>query len=204
MSYILDALVKADRERQRQVVPGLHTIQVLSLPAHGLQPHWLAAVAGLGLAAGIGALAWWGLASDTRLLQASSAAGATPVAARHHTDETKPLAEVTKPARPAIARDNRQEKPPGRPAPIAKAAVARPEARLYSIAELPPALQKDARNITISGFAHASDANARMAIINDRALREGDEVTGGLRVERISSDGVVFNFKGYRFRKGGA
>ena len=64
MSYILDALrrAEADRERERGQVPGLHT-QALSAseaaPAAG-QGHWLPwAAGGLLLLAGIGAGSWW-------------------------------------------------------------------------------------------------------------------------------------------------
>jgi len=43
------------------------------------------------------------------------------------------------------------------------------------------------------------DARSRMVVINDRMLQEGDEVAADLRLERIDPDGIVLNFRGYRF-----
>ncbi len=40
-----------------------------------------------------------------------------------------------------------------------------------------------------------------MVIVNDKLLREGDEVEPGLRVEKILGDGLVFDYKGYRFKR---
>lgn len=91
-----------------------------------------------------------------------------------------------------------------RPAKVTKAPRATAEAgpRVYALAELPAAIQKAAKQISVAGFAQADNSKERMAIINNRALREGDELPGGLRVERIVGNSVVFNLKGYRFIKG--
>ncbi len=68
MSYILDALRRADAERDRGGVPGLHT-QPAPLPsADDLPPRrnraWPWPLVGAALAL-IAALAWWGLGRDT-------------------------------------------------------------------------------------------------------------------------------------------
>nr|WKN24500.1 general secretion pathway protein GspB [Azotobacter vinelandii] len=39
-----------------------------------------------------------------------------------------------------------------------------------------------------------------MAVINDRILRQGDQAGPGVVLERIAGDGVVLNYRGYRFR----
>lgn len=78
----------------------------------------------------------------------------------------------------------------------------RPPARVLRLGELPPALQKEIPKIAVSGFANADVSENRMAIINDRALREGDLLAGGVRLDTIAADGVVFSYKGYRFRVG--
>lgn len=70
------------------------------------------------------------------------------------------------------------------------------------LGELPPAVQKEVQKITVSGFSNANDPETKMAIINDRAVREGELLAGGVRVESIAADAVVFGYKGYRFRVG--
>jgi general secretion pathway protein B len=197
MSYILDALLKADLERQRRAVPGLHTVQLSPPGGIGARGRWLAWTAGALLLALLPYFAW------ERLGQAP--ATAAPV--KQGESPTAPAEAVPTPAEESRALpEGAALKPALLPAPRREALAGRsekPDSRLYAIAELPPALQSEARKIAVAGFAQASDAEERMAIINDRALREGDEVTTGLRVERIADDGVIFNLKGYRFRKGG-
>ncbi|HJW25287.1 MAG TPA: general secretion pathway protein GspB [Rhodocyclaceae bacterium] len=214
MSYILDALVKADLERQRQGVPGLHTIQAGLMPGPGARRRWPVGVAAMAVGAGVLALAWehWAQhpeagATHTReperqLPLAAAVPAVPPPVARAASPVVSRAPVAARPAAPV-----RDLRPEARPASVEMAAPerkTRPDSRLYTIAELPPALQQEARNITVAGFAQASDANERLAIINDRAWREGEEVRTGLKVERISSDGVILNLKGYRFRKGGA
>lgn len=225
MSYILDALVKADQQRQRHGVPGLHTIQAAVLPGRGPARRWPVVFSGVVLVAGLLSLAWlqpWQRAATEAMpipLQMAESKPAVPTVPVGKTipavvPPTAVVVEVTAPPPPKSAKAEavrpRREVPPAReivaappapPAPVV--AEAKPEARLYSVAELPAALKKEAQKITIAGFAYAADPNDRMAIINDRALREGDEVAAGLRIEQISGDGVVFSLKGYRFHKGG-
>ncbi|MBS1190912.1 MAG: hypothetical protein H6R10_2704 [Rhodocyclaceae bacterium] len=207
MSYILDALLKADLERQRRGVPGLHTLPVPSeLQPAGRQRHLLWA-GGLGVVAVCAALAAGRACTPAALRPAEPvhAKPAVPELAVAVPPEPEPvLGPVLAPALVLAAPPKQMADPlpaiePRREGP---APERRPGARLYDIAELPPALQQEARRITVAGFAQSDDATERMAVIDDRARREGEEVRGGLRVERISGDGVVFNFRGYRFRKG--
>lgn len=85
MSYILDALKRADAERERGAVPGLHTQQVTipaSPDANGARNRlWLAAAATLalgGIAAGL--WFWQKPAGTARLAALESAVVATPPA----------------------------------------------------------------------------------------------------------------------------
>jgi general secretion pathway protein B len=224
MSFILEALIQAQLERQFHGVPSLYTVQ--SLPQLRPRPrrHW--PLVGTGIAALSGLLA-------IALLQPwhrEDPEGSAPIIASASVVARDPQARpsvVTMAtldvASAAPVQQLRQETAltrlsvgkPGEPKhkhhrkvskgeitmPATKAAAA-PGIRIYSISELPAELQKVARGISIAGFAHSDNPKERTAIINDRALREGEEVSGGLRVERIASDGVIFNLKGYRFRKG--
>lgn len=66
-------------------------------------------------------------------------------------------------------------------------------------AELPPALQRELPALSVAGFIH--EASGSMVIVNDRLMREGDEVAPGVKLETIINDSLVFNYKGYRFKR---
>jgi general secretion pathway protein B len=52
--------------------------------------------------------------------------------------------------------------------------------------------------VSVSGFIHEDGSNG-IAIINDKLVREGDEIAPGLILEKILGDRVVLNYKGRRF-----
>lgn len=112
----------------------------------------------------------------------------------------RPAAEAAAPAaRPAAesAPGAEDRKPPARPGPAKE--LPPPPDRVLALAELPPALREALPPLAIRGFVHSEDARSRMVVINDRMLQEGDEVAAELRLERIDPDGIVLNYKGYRF-----
>lgn len=78
----------------------------------------------------------------------------------------------------------------------------KPVDRVVSFSDLPPAVRRSLPRLSLSGFAHADETELRMAVINDRVLREGEELSPGLKLERIAPDGVVLNYQGHRFRPG--
>jgi general secretion pathway protein B len=94
--------------------------------------------------------------------------------------------------------------------PVSKADSSEPQPRpvsapgsppgVLNVAELPLPIQQQMPKISVSGFAHSPESGARVAIVNHRMLGEGDEVLAGLKVEQILRDGVIFSYKGYRFR----
>ena len=66
-------------------------------------------------------------------------------------------------------------------------------------AELPSALQRELPALSVAGFIRG-EGSSSMVIVNDRLVREGDEVAPGVKLEKILNDSVVFNYKGYRFK----
>lgn len=64
------------------------------------------------------------------------------------------------------------------------------------------ALKRELPDLTISGHYYDSDPAKRVAVINGKTLHEGQNVTEGLRVEQITSLGVVFSYRGVSFTKG--
>ncbi len=54
--------------------------------------------------------------------------------------------------------------------------------------------------MAIAGYIH-DDQEGSMAMINDKLVREGEEISPGLRLEKILADGAIFVYKGRRFRR---
>jgi general secretion pathway protein B len=67
-------------------------------------------------------------------------------------------------------------------------------------AELPPMLQQELPALSVAGFIRG-EGSSGMVIVNDRLVREGDEVAPGVKLENILNDSLVFNYKGYRFKR---
>jgi general secretion pathway protein B len=85
--------------------------------------------------------------------------------------------------------------------PVGTAAAARVPT-VISMAELPLSLQQELPPMTISVHAYSGNPPDRLVGINNRMLREGEEVVPGLKLEQITPDGMIFGYKGYSFRRG--
>jgi len=82
------------------------------------------------------------------------------------------------------------------------AAGAAPMPPAMALSELPVAIQQELPLMSISVHAYSGKAAERLVGINNRLLREGDEVAPGLRLVQITPDGMVLSYKGYNFRRG--
>ncbi|HEY6611664.1 MAG TPA: general secretion pathway protein GspB [Pseudomonas sp.] len=87
-----------------------------------------------------------------------------------------------------------------RPSAAPASALPAPPSRVLAFYELPPAVRERIPALAISGFSYVEEPDLRMAVINDRVLRQGESAAPGITLERIASDGVVLSFSGYRFR----
>ncbi len=99
---------------------------------------------------------------------------------------------------PIAARPLPAAPPPAQPAPAA--ALPAPPNRVLAFYELPPTVRERIPPLSVSGFSYAEQPDLRMAVINDKVLRQGESAAPGITLERIASDGVVLSFSGYRFR----
>jgi general secretion pathway protein B len=73
---------------------------------------------------------------------------------------------------------------------------------LYDLKSLPSSVKENLPDINISVFVYSDDPSSRVVKINGQTVREGQELTDGLMVEKIVPDGVIFNYEDYRFRVG--
>jgi general secretion pathway protein B len=222
MSYILDALKRADAERERGTAPGLHTHH--QIPSDG--PHapdtkrrlWLAGgVMLLMLAAGF----WFWRASGTppaapmNPADMSAPNAATPAATSVASAPSTP-APPMKPALVPVA-----EAPPVKVMPLAtpgtaKAVASTPAKSATSapastpamagvpaaplLGELPQDMRSQIPKITITGSVYSDSPAQRLLLVNNLVLAQGGQVTPDLTLEAIQQRGSVFIFKGIRFR----
>jgi len=135
-------------------------------------------------------------------------APSTPAAAPPAGDVLK--AQVPAPATPAQSVAARPAATPEKPAPSpapeapggARPAGAVPERPPVTIAELPVSIQQAIPKLSILFHLYSGNPRDRLVGINDRMLHEGDSVEPGLVLEQITPDGMILNYKGYRFVRG--
>ncbi len=197
MSYILDALKKADAERARDAaaVPDLHA--QADAAVHGARApasRWplLGGVALLIALALWWAWPWFGNAPSAPAPVAAAAprvdAPLAPVALPMPAAQAPPAAMV-----PAV-------KPTPRfaaPAPATASASAPMHTPL--LAELPAELRSQLPALAVGGSVYSPNAASRIVILNGQVFREGDKPLDGLVVERIGLKSTLLVFRGTRF-----
>jgi len=212
MSYILEALRKAEAERQRGAVPGLHAQAepAAELPAGR-------AVAGRRLAAGLmgavlllcaagGAWWWWRGAPAPKATPTAAPALPTtsPAAPADAVQTVPPPVPVASPAaQPSVpivsAPPPVAASPPTASASPAAPAVPALQEPLMRLADVPEARRRELPPLVLSGAVQSPDPAARMLIVDGQVLREGDALSPGLTLERIGPRAAVFSLRGLRF-----
>jgi len=227
MSYILDALKKSEQERQRGTVPDLLTVQEEMLPPPRRRPRWRYAAAA-GILLGVGASAWLllPLKSDGPTVPAVTQqpvvpvamqnrdipepAQPAPVAEKKAEDSRLPVAgdkgRIEREAIPERSLFRKEDAAPAlqdtvKPVVTAQqAAIPPPDpGKVYRLKELPAALQKALPSFSLSAFMYSSNPELRMVRINGQMMREDQELTAGIRLQEITTDGVILASQGYRF-----
>ena len=214
MSYILDALRRANSERERGSVPTLHAdpgpadlaaddedeaAQRSRAPTRaGSRPTWpLAAGAALVVAA-LAAFMFWPRTPDTELAIAPQPQP-QPQPAQAQQAAPQPAAPAIAP--PAVATvplsvPPLQAQPPAAPPP--QAAAPAPQ-RIPTQAELPETLRRQLPALTTGGAMYSDAPANRMLILNGQVLHEGEKLNPDLVLEEIGLKTAVLAFKGQRF-----
>lgn len=217
MSYILDALRKADAERGRGQVPDLHAQPVLrgsanAEPPAGARP-WIWTAAGAGIVA-LATLAWALLGRDAPREPAPAVVGVTTPSAATPAPTAAATAPIAAPApvamvpapppaviRPApepsrpVARKPALAQPAAKVEPVASA----PEARIYAPGELPDDIRRELPTLAIGGAMYSENPANRMLIVNGQVFHERDKLTPTLTLVQIKLKAAVLEFKGYRY-----
>jgi len=226
MSYILDALKRAEieRERERGAVPTLASSTASKAPAARglLVPTLMVLVLVLAAAA----LAAW--------LRPATSTGAPTVASTSASMAAPPASAIV----PAPTREIVREAPPPpllvapppsvrsatavaqAPMPVAAPAAFAPNAvragastlpttaasagvansAIPALAELAPAMRQGMPAINVNGAVNAPAAADRLLFVNGQVLHEGDTIAAELRIETIGVHSAQLSWRGQRFR----
>lgn len=225
MSYILDALRKADAERSRGAVPGLASQPLpAALPAGEsarLLPPSRAWMALGGVAAvTLAAVAWWAVGTLQRA-PGPPARGA-PVPGQAPLASPLPGQAPPVPTVPAAPTAVAISVPPARPAPAAgfvpsasaasgsQVAVPAPQspalpaavsaaAALPALADLPEAVRRQLPPLKVGGSVWSEQPASRFLMVDGQLLREGEAVAPGLVLERIGPKRAQLRWREQRF-----
>ena len=74
--------------------------------------------------------------------------------------------------------------------------------QVMQLYELPAAIQREIPDMAVQLHAYSSNPSERLVSINSIRLREGGYLMAGLKLEEITPDGMIFSYKGYRFKRG--
>jgi general secretion pathway protein B len=74
--------------------------------------------------------------------------------------------------------------------------------QVMQLYELPAAVQREIPDMAVQLHAYSSKPGERLVSINSIRLREGGYLMAGLKLEQITPDGMIFSYKGYRFKRG--
>lgn len=213
MSLILDALKKSDRNRERGKVPDLQADHSGDTPAKPpLRRHrrWVFPLVAL-LLLGSGWLAWQFLPPSNAPVATPSrpqpvaipvpppvqpAPPATPPA-------VKPLepAVTAPPPKPQIPITATQENPdPALPVVEDSKPMLPAEAEVYDLERLPAQIAQGLPELIVSVHYFTPKPESRMVRINNRILREGGGLPGGIKIVRIERNGIICETQGVRFR----
>lgn len=221
MSFILDALRRAEAERQRGTTPGLHQLPLNSpsSPANAGRPVWPWVLAALQLVAVAAAVGWWWLArpvpqpvaaaaprADAASASATLPAAAWPRPAPSASPPSVPVATppVTKaPPRPPAV----QAPPPGTaattaPTPEAHVSVAAPapastpSAGPLAAHALPEPLRGAVMRLQVGGVVHSQDRSQSFVLVGGQIAREGDTLAPGITLEHITPRWLLLRVAG--------
>ena len=218
MSYILDALRRADSERERGSVPKLHANPAPAdlIDDERVGPRWHAWAWGA-IAISLlllGALASQWLSRDGRELSSPSAAPPPSAAPVPQAATPPPAAPSDLAPGPALVRlQAPQALPLEVPAPAAAprqpssgaAAATRGQAsadRVPGMNELPDEIRRQLPALVTGGAMYSETPANRMLIINGQVFHEGDKVAPKLVLEKIKLNAAELSFNGHRYSIG--
>jgi general secretion pathway protein B len=173
MSYILDALKRAERDRHLTHVPTLTTIHVSAPPT---RPRWLWVGGGVLLVNAIVVLL---------LLRTGPGAGPTSTPSLAPPVAAPPTADVQKSAQPTAIQSSLAPEPRVAPPTAPRSA--------------PPAPETPFAALKLEMVVNADDPAERAVYISGRRYVTGQSLERGAMIESIAPDAVVLRWAGQRY-----
>ncbi len=205
MSYILEALKKAQAERQLGNAPTIHAPTIHAAPprvALVKKPGALALGAGVVVLAVIGWLAW---SQRTPAPVAIPAAAMAPAPVPVPVPTPAPIVVAAVPAPMVAAPAALAPRPRKVEAPVAVVKAPAPAALEDTVRyakDLPPELQQQLPRVAFGGYMYSDNAADRLVLVDKTLRHEGEEIAPGLMLEKLLPKGAVLNFRGTRYRVG--
>jgi general secretion pathway protein B len=215
MSYILDALKKAEAERNPGSMPNLHAQPVFVTSSVDRPSFWRKRWLWIALPALAAVLTAAVLLKPWRAApQPPAARTALPEQAPAAMAPTRPkpapadgdIAPAEPPAKPKtrLAERTAEKKPSkaatvSEPKPATDTPPAEEPSRVATLRELPDNIQREIPALSVNGYLYSKNKADRTVLINQRLLREGDQVAPDLVLEKLMPTGMVLNYKGHRY-----
>lgn len=222
MSYILEALKKLERDRQKERMPDLLILHGDTGPSKRRRLLWPFIVAGLVLLNAL--FVFWLLWFDPRMNIAHQPTHQTRVVTEKATPSPQtPLDErieqpVTAPKKdlPEQAPTQMKIKPVQAPPkattvqslpPVQSEIEAIPKivkqtppnGKILGIRELPESLKASLPEIKMTVHSYTEEKRSRFVVINNNMFREGQSIRDDLKVDQITQSGVILSHRGHRF-----
>lgn len=227
MSYILDALRKAEQQRRLGDVPGLDEAQATTEDGRQRRLWGWLALGGLNLL--LIALLLWpdaekplqevaaggdsraALPQQARAKPGQAATQSPAPEQRHSTSPVaperaaavsgeRPLRAIPPPPRPA-KKSTVPASAPVSPEPEQTAAAARAPADIPTWPQVSSAtLSQLSGSLRLDVHVYAERPEERFVLINLQKYREGEQLQEGPRLDEVTPDGAILSFNGERFR----
>lgn len=145
-----------------------------------------------------------------QLLYADDSGAENPIEVQEESDFTEgpelPQAAINSEEQLAApsSRFNRLQQPLDSTPASSQQAAAPPiqKREVLDLLQLPSFIQQDLPEFRIAAHVYSKKPASRLVSINKRVLREGHTLSPGLKVEEITTDGVIFSYKDYLFQVG--
>ena len=202
MSLILEALKKSEQQRQRDRAPSLQSIHqpVIAGSKKSANPWWALAV--FVVLANFAFFGYWFWRHDGGALTPQvTQPEQTP--APVDTTATAKAATTTAENQSELSTQTHGDVQPEFTAITPRTAAPQPinpnaTQRIEEIGELPDNVRNNLPAMTFSFHVYSDNPEQRTIIINDRRVREGNEISAGLTLQSITPDGVILLFQQHR------
>lgn len=205
MSYILDALRRAEAQRRQGQTPVLEQVAATPVPAPGdttaARTRRLAVVLVLLVAAAGIVGAWWGrraaspASAPAPSIPSSASAASAPIP-RTVTATPAPAARAPQPARPRAPVQAAASAPPPAKANAPTSPASTPSPPLAARA-LPEPRRSEVQRLPLGGAVQSQDRSQSFVLLAGQIVREGAVLAPGIVLERIGARALLLRVDGH-------